>query len=137
MYTSLYCVYCSSVVVVVCMKSNPSIKRVVCSHIFSIQFGKVQQKPCIEKKYIRQRAGRRAGRRVGRRAGRPEPVCRGGKKSFVSIRFSLCFWSLMTPELQGAIINHPCVFLVLPGHPVPFIRGTTSRLGTHRASHHL
>ena len=61
----------------------------------------------------------------------------GGKKSFVSIRFSLCFWSLMTPELQGAIINHPCVFLVLPGHPVPFIRGTTSRLGTHRASHHL
>ena len=44
---ALHCVECSSVVV--CMKSNPSIKRVVCSHIFSIQFGKVQQKPCIEK----------------------------------------------------------------------------------------
>ena len=44
---ALHCVKCSSAVV--CMKSNPSIKRVVCSHIFSIQFGKVQQKPCIEK----------------------------------------------------------------------------------------
>ena len=71
---------------------------------------------------------------LSKQAGRQQA---GGKKSFVSIRFSLCFWSLMTPELQGAIINHPCVFLVLPEHPVPFIRGTTSRLGTHRASHHL
>ena len=124
-----HCVECSSVVV--CMKSNPSIKRVVCSHIFSIQFGKVQQKPCIEKstlgssELLQQTSASQARWQAG------------GKKSFVSIRFSLCFWSLMTPELQGAIINHPCVFLVLPGHPVPFIRGTTSRLGTHRASHHL
>ena len=58
------------------MKSNPSIKRVVCSHIFSIQFGKVQQKPCIEKKYIRQRAGRQAGRqaRAGMQGGK-EIIC--------------------------------------------------------------
>ena len=71
--TSLYCVYCSSVVVVVCMKSNPSIKRVVCSHIFSIQFGKVQQKPCIEKSTLGSPAaalGRQADRQAGRQGER-------------------------------------------------------------------
>ena len=81
------------------MRNNPSIKLAG----FLNTIWKSAAEAMHRKKYIRQSRSstRQAGRQTGGQA--------GGKKSFVSIRFSLCFWSLMTPELQETIVNHPFV----------------------------